>query len=160
MSPAINTRRKDRSPEKLAAIAMEVAALSNMKTEDLWALWDQHFPARPKHPNRANLEARLAYRIQELAFGGLPSKTVEMLADYGQRFSKIPSAKQIKPMAMPGSTLLREFDGRQYKVQVLADGRYEFDGKVYKSLSAIARLITGTPWSGPAFFGLKSKALA
>jgi hypothetical protein len=56
-----------------------------------------------------------------------------------------------------GTTLLRDFAGQQYKVTVLPDGLYEFDGKNYKSLSAIAKLITGTQWSGPAFFGLKGK---
>ena len=58
---------------------------------------------------------------------------------------------------LPGTTLLREFDGRNYKVTVLPTGGYEFDGQRYKSLSAIAKLITGTQWSGPAFFGLKGK---
>jgi len=52
---------------------------------------------------------------------------------------------------------LREFDGKKYKVTVLPDGGYEYDGHQYKSLSAIAKLITGTQWSGPAFFGLKGK---
>ena len=153
-------RRSERSAEKIAAITREVAALSDLRMADLWILWDRHFPTRPNFPNRAAIEARLAYRLQELAFGPLPQETREMLANYGQRFSRIQNATPIKPTAMPGSTLVREFDGRQFKVQVLADGRYEFDGKVYRSLSAIAKLITGTHWSGPAFFGLKSKVRA
>lgn len=160
MTHAPRQRRNERSPEKIAEIAEQVMALSGLKMVDLWEVWDRHFPSRPAHPNRAYLEARLAYRIQELAFGGLPSKTAEMLADYGQRFSVIQTSQCIKPVAMPGSTLIREFDGRQFQVQVLADGRYEFDGKVYRSLSAIAKRITGAHWSGPAFFGIKSKGLA
>ncbi len=160
MTHAPRQRRNERSPEKIAEIAEEVMALSCLKMADLWEVWDRHFPLRPAHPNRAYLEARLAYRIQELAFGGLPRKTTEMLADYGQRFSVIQTSQCITQVAMPGSTLIREFDGRQFQVQVLADGRYEFDGKVYRSLSAIAKLITGAHWSGPAFFGIKSKGLA
>jgi hypothetical protein len=61
---------------------------------------------------------------------------------------------------MPGATLVREFDGKEYRVEVLADGRYEYNRQIYGSLSAIARTITGTHWSGPAFFGLKAKGEA
>ena len=81
----------------------------------------------------------------------------QMLADYGARFSKIKTAAPSTRTVLPGTTLLREFDGKKYKVTVLADGGYEYDGHQYKSLSAIAKLITGTQWSGPAFFGLKGK---
>jgi hypothetical protein len=55
---------------------------------------------------------------------------------------------------------VREFDGKEYRVQVLADGRYEYNRQIYGSLSAIAKTITGTQWSGPAFFGLKAKGEA
>jgi len=55
----------------------------------------------------------------------------------------------------PGTRLLREWQGHTHHVTVVEDG-FEYDGKVWRSLSAIARAITGTPWSGPAFFGLKS----
>ena len=56
---------------------------------------------------------------------------------------------------MPGTTLIREWDRREYRVTVLPDGYYELNGQRYKSLSAAARAITGTHWSGPAFFGIK-----
>jgi hypothetical protein len=55
---------------------------------------------------------------------------------------------------MPGTVLIREWDEREYRVTVTADGLYELDGQRYKSLSAAAKAITGTHWSGPAFFGL------
>lgn len=56
---------------------------------------------------------------------------------------------------MPGTTLIREWDRREYRVTVTPDGLYELNGQRYKSLSAAARAITGTQWSGPAFFGVK-----
>jgi hypothetical protein len=59
---------------------------------------------------------------------------------------------------MPGTTLIREGDRYEYRVTVTADGLCEHDGKRYKSLSVAAKAITGTHWSGPAFFGLKGRA--
>ena len=114
-------------------ITEQIAELSTKKMSELWALWDRYFPHRPSHPNRKFIESRLAYKLQEMTYGA-PTHAV-----------------------LPGTTLLRDFVGQQYKVTVLPDGLYEFDGKNYKSLSAIAKLITGTQWSGPAFFGLKGK---
>ena len=124
---------------------------------ELWALWDRYFPHRPSHPNRKFIESRLAYKLQEIAYGAMPETTRAMLADYGERLSAIQSGSAPKQAVLPGTTLLRDFAGEQYKVTVLPNGLYEFDGKNYKSLSAIAKLITGTQWSGPAFFGLKGK---
>ena len=124
---------------------------------ELWKLWDRHFAHRPSHPNRKHLESRLAYKLQEIAFGGLPLATRDMLADYGEQHSNIKTSSRRPNGVLPGTTLLREFDGRQYKVTARSDGRYAFEGEAYNSLSAIAKLITGTQWSGPAFFGLKGK---
>lgn len=138
-------------------ITEKLHALPNMKMPELWALWDQFFVRRPARPNRTHIESRLIYKLQEQAYGALPTGTRDMLADYGARFSKIKTAALSTRTLLPGTTLLREFDGRNYKVTVLPTGGYEFDGQRYKSLSAIAKLITGTQWSGPAFFGLKGK---
>ena len=81
--------------------------------------------------------------------------TRDMLADYGEQHSKIKTSARPFNGGLPGITLLRAFDARQYKVTVRSDGRYAFEGQSYKSLSAIAKLITETQWSGPAFFGLQ-----
>ena len=117
-----------------------------------------HFSHRPEHTNRKFLTSRLTYRLQELAFGALPQSTRERLADCGQHLSNIKSKTPAKAVAMPGATLVREFDGRQHRVHVLSDGRYEYNQQIYGSLSAIAKTITGTQWSGPAFFGVKNMA--
>jgi len=129
--------------------------LSVLSMPALWELWDQHFRARPKAPNRRQLESRLMYRLQEIKHGGLNPDTRNLLADYGERLSKIKINKRASAALLPGTVLIREFDGRDYQVTVATDGRFELEGLKYKSLSAIAKHITGTQWSGPVFFGLK-----
>ena len=136
-------------------VAAQLAALPAMPMKDLWALWDGHFPRRPTRVNRHYLEARLAYRLQEIAIGGLPPEVKTHLAQCGERYSKIKLGRGPEVRLMPGTTLIREWDRREYRVTVTADGFYELDGKRHKSLSAAARAITGTHSSGPAFFGLK-----
>jgi Protein of unknown function (DUF2924) len=142
---------------RTSKISEKLHALSNMNMTELWALWDQFFVHRPARPNRTHIESRLSYKLQEQAYGALPTSTRDMLADYGTRFSKIKTTTPSTQTLLPGTTLMREFDGQKYKVTVLPAGGYEFDGQRYKSLSAIAKLITGTQWSGLAFFGLKGK---
>ncbi len=143
---------------KAFEVAEQIKALSGMDMPTLWALWDSFFAHRPSRPNRVHLESRLTYKLQEQAFGEMPTATREMLADYGARFSKIKTPSFNPRAVLPGTKLKRDFDGRQYTVTVQADGFYEYEGKSYKSLSAIAKQITGTQWSGPAFFGMRGKA--
>lgn len=140
---------------KNPTLAAQLVALPTIPIERLWALWDQHFPRRPVRVNRHYLEARLAYRLQEIALGGLPPEVKRHLADCGERHSKIKVGRGPERRLMPGTVLIREWDRREYRVTVTAEGLYELDGKRYKSLSAAARAITGTHWSGPAFFGVK-----
>lgn len=136
------------------SLAAQLAALPAMPLPSLWSLWDQHFPRRPSRVNRRYLEARLAYRLQEIALGGLSPEVKAHLADCGERHSKIKVGRGAEVRLMPGTTLIREWDRREYRVTVTPDGQYELDGQRYKSLSAAARAITGTHWSGPAFFGV------
>lgn len=138
-------------------ITAQIAALPSLPMTDLWALWDQHFPRRPTFPNRAHIESYLAYRMQELAYGGLPTGVRHHLANCGEKHSKIKTGRSIEVHLMPGTVLVREFDAREYRVMVTPDGSYQVEGKLFKSLTAAARHITGTHWSGPAFFGLKQR---
>ena len=137
------------------SIAAQLAALPNLPMHELWALWDQHFPRRPMRVVRRHLEARIAYRLQEKALGGLPADVKTYLADCGEKHSKIKSGRGPEVRLLPGTTLIREWDRHEYRVTVLPDGSYELNGQHYRSLSAAARAITGTHWSGPAFFGVK-----
>ena len=140
-------------------VGNQLHSLSRLPMPEFWELWDKHFKDRPKHPHRKQLESRLAYRLQEIADGGgEPPKTRSLLEDIGERLSKIKTSKRLTTTLLPGTVLIREFDGKDYHVTVAMDGRFEFDGHKFKSLSAIAKQITGTQWSGPLFFGLKGNS--
>jgi hypothetical protein len=97
----------------------------------------------------------LAYRIQELEHGGLSTKTRNRLRQLAKAFESNPECPM--PIAIrikPGTRLIRQWQGKTHEVTV-AESSYEYRGARYSSLSEIARLITGTRWSGPLFFGLK-----
>ena len=116
---------------------------------------DQEFDKEPPGFSRNYLISRLAYRIQELAYGGLKPSTrakLESLAD-----ALDPKAARMRVVNGPvvGTQLIREWRGTEHRVTVLANG-FEWQGRRYRSLSAIARGITGTRWNGPLFFGLRS----
>lgn len=143
-------------------IPARLAALKAMSAPDLKAQWRELFDAEPPLYNRRFLESRLAYRIQELAYGGLKPETVRRLErlgeelDGGKRDTRRIRA-DIRPIA--GTRLIREWQGVEHAVTVTADG-FEWQGRPYKSLSAIARAITGTRWNGWVFFGLKGRRSA
>lgn len=140
------------------SVAAQVAALPGLPIQDLWKLWDRYFTRRPSHPNRAFLESRIAYKLQEQAFGGLSSSTRQRLEAIGAKHSRI--SLRAKPRDFhfaPGTMLLREWGEREHKVTVTAEGRFEYEGQTFRSLTAVARQITGAHWSGPLFFGLTGK---
>jgi hypothetical protein len=95
----------------------------------------------------------LAYRIQEVALGGLRPELQRQLRQIAVEL-KQTGAKRFRPQLKPGTRLIREWQGRTHEVVVRDDG-LSWQGMHYRSLSAIARKITGTAWSGPLFFGLK-----
>jgi hypothetical protein len=97
----------------------------------------------------------LAYRIQEQAFGSLSARTRERLRQLSQAFKKGSDPTAVRaPLLRPGTRLVRQWGDVVYLVNIQTDG-YEYQGTRYQSLSAIARRITGTRWSGPLFFGIK-----
>ena len=138
-----------------------LARLAALKTAAIPALkqqWRELFGAEPPPYNRRFLESRLGYRIQVLAYGGLKPETLVRLEVLGQQFDggKITIRRmrgEDRPIA--GTMLIREYQGVEYVVTVTRTG-YEYAGQPYKSLSAIARAITGTRWNGRVFFGLRS----
>ncbi len=137
------------------AILAQVAALPTMPTPRLKDMWRELTGTEPPPYNRTFLVKRLAYRIQELAFGGLSVKAERRLDDL---IEELDGKKKPKPkdMAAPvaGTKLIREWQGVLHEVTALADG-FEWQGRRFKSLSAVARAITGTRWNGPLFFGLR-----
>ena len=136
-----------------ASIAAQLARLPDLPMKDLWALWDQHFPQRPRSHHRGFVEARIAYQIQAKAYGGLEVTVRRKLERVGQSGSPTGSAQPSQ--LLPGTMLLREYDGIEHRVTVLADGAFDLAGRRFKSLSAVARHITGTQWNGHRFFGLR-----
>ena len=143
-------------------IPARLAALKTSTTPELKAQWRDLFDSEPPPFNRRYLESRLAYRSQELAYGGLKPETVRRLERLGEELDGGDRKKsRIRADAMPiaGTRLIREWQGVEHVVIVTTDG-FEWQGRPYRSLSAIARAITGTRWNGWVFFGLKSRRRA
>ncbi len=140
-------------------IPARLAALKTTPTPDLKKQWREVFDSEPPPFNRQYLVSRLAYRIQELAYGGLKPETIRRLERLGEELDggdrKKRSIRADRDRPITGTRLLREWQGVEQIVTVTADG-FEWQGRPYKSLSAIARAITGTRWNGWVFFGLKN----
>jgi hypothetical protein len=139
-------------------ILSQLAGLKTAPMAALKAKWRELFDAEPPPFNRPYLESRLAYRIQELAYGGLKPEAKKRLdalaAEFGRGGGRRAAGADRKPIA--GTQLIREWQGVEHSVTVRG-ADYEYQGRPYKSLSAIARTITGTRWNGWVFFGLKNQ---
>jgi hypothetical protein len=147
--------KADRDPEKLAS---QLDQLRELNPEGLRAQWQTLFGADPPSKLRFSLLVQgIAYRLQEKALGGLKPATVRMLEriadDASARRQAAPTPAKIR--VTTGTVLIREWHGTKHQVTVLQDGFF-YRAKHFDSLSQIARTITGSRWSGPLFFGLKS----
>jgi hypothetical protein len=150
--PTIPTIAKDTVLPRLAAL--KTAPIADLKQQ-----WRTLFGSEPPPFSRTYIQSRLAYRIQELAYGGLKPETVARLEALGEQLDGGNiTLRRIRRDAKPiaGTRLVREYQGIEHTVTVLADG-YEWQGRPYQSLSAVARAITGTRWNGLVFFGLKNQ---
>jgi hypothetical protein len=140
-------------------IPARLAALKTTPTLELKKQWRDLFDSEPPPFNRRYLESRLAYRIQELAYGGLKRETVRRLERLGEELDGGDKRKRgiraDRDRPITGTRLLREWQGVEQIVTV-TQGGFEWQGRPYQSLSAIARAITGTRWNGWVFFGLKN----
>jgi len=142
-----------------AQVLARLAALKTMTVNELKAEWRTLIGSEAPNNSRPFLEQRIAYRIQELTWGG-PSKPVarllNALADEveGKKVRKSVISDTRNPVI--GTRLVREWDGAEHVITVLKDG-FDWQGRRYKSLSAVARDITGTRWNGYRFFGLRER---
>jgi len=137
-------------------VQKQLESLQGLDKAALRAQWLELFK-RPAPPQlRRDLLLRiLTYRIQEQAYGGLSARTRSRLRQLARMLEKNPKAAlPSAPTIKPGTRLLRQWQGQTHTVTVI-EGGFDYKGKRYASLSQIARLITGTRWSGPLFFGLK-----
>jgi hypothetical protein len=138
-------------------VLAQLAALKDAPAPVLKAKWRVLFDTEPPPYNRRLLESRLAYRIQELAYGGLKKETVERLRALGKQYNCRAGTRpkgRSERMPIAGTRLIREWQGIEHCVTVRGDG-FEYQGRPYKSLSAIAREIIR--WNGWVFFGLKNQ---
>jgi len=145
----------DPSLEK--SVLAQLATLKKMSVKQLREKWTMLFDAPPVSYSRSNLEIRIGYRIQELSYGGLSRDTRRMLDALADEIEgKTPSRATVGDPRSPvaGTRLVREWQGVEHTVTVLTAG-FEWEGRTYKSLSAIARAITGVQWNGWRFFGIR-----
>ncbi|MGO1069762.1 DUF2924 domain-containing protein [Lysobacter sp. CA199] len=148
------------SSNEIASTAAQIAALPAMSWMQLKAKWVALFGAPPGINNRRYVVRRLAHRIQEDAYRVSHPALIE---DNARRVKQLLDTGRVSRRAaatapLVGSVLTRVHDGKVHRVTVLEGGLFEHEGRQYTSLSKVAREITGTRWSGPAFFGLRSSA--
>jgi hypothetical protein len=140
-------------------VPTQIAKLPSLTRQQLLELWQEiHRKPAPQGLRREILIPFLAYRIQEVAYGGLKSTTRSELRCLARDLKKASGSNAPPPKMKlrPGTRLIREWRGNRHEVTVTEAG-YTYKGGCYLSLSQIACKITGTQWSGPAFFGLKKK---
>jgi len=141
------------------AVEAELDRLPAMPIAALRQRYAELFRAEPPKAFGPDLLRRsIAYRIQEKAYGGLSSEHQRLLRELvkaagAKRGGRLQLPRRIKP----GSELVRTWNGRTYRVVVLAEG-FAYEGRTFPNLSEIASLITGVRWNGPRFFGLRTKA--
>ncbi|MDP9421362.1 MAG: DUF2924 domain-containing protein [Pseudomonadota bacterium] len=135
--------------KKADRITEEVRALEALDLHGLRDEWRRRYGEPPKMRSRELLARLLAWRIQADAFGGLDATTIRLL-----KSDMLPSPK---PLLAPGTRLARDWQGRRHEVDVLDKG-FRYNGADFRSLSEVARTITGTRWNGLRFFGLRDGA--
>ena len=146
------------------SVLKQIANLQNLSYEELRQQWVTLYGKEPVASNRPYLIKRLAYRIQEIAYGGLSDGAHKMMDEILDRHGfdenggglggKRAERKRKVDAPVVGTRLVREWNGRTCEATVIHGG-FEYDGRRYRSLSAIATAITGTHWNGRSFFGLK-----
>ena len=138
-----------------------LSRLPNLEIGELRQQWRGLYKTQPPaNLSRELLLRAVAYRMQEVTVGGLRPPRQRQLRQMAQQFKQTGAANTpARPELKPGTRLVREWQGRTYDVLVLDDG-FSWQNMQYRSLSAIARKITGTAWSGPLFFGLKPNRTA
>ena len=156
-----------RSPDanQIERVKSEIGRLRTLGLDELRMQWRNAFSKRaaPSFPKGLMVKI-LAYRIQAVAFGDIDPRVLRIVTEHassdyrpwrreneddGDAASRISNSRSIKP----GSVLMRECAGRMHRIMVL-DGGFAWEGKTYRSLSQVARAITGTRWNGRRFFGV------
>ncbi|MGE4164150.1 MAG: DUF2924 domain-containing protein [Vicinamibacterales bacterium] len=153
-------------------VAAQVAALQAMTVADLRVQYLGLFGEETKSRNKTWLFRACAWRLQELAFGGLSERAKQRAKEIVRESDVRPRRREVPPLPgtnakvipfepqpvsndpLPGTVLTRQYKDREIRVRVLDEG-YEYEGQPYRSLSAVAKAVTGSHWNGRAFFHLK-----
>ena len=155
-----------------ASVTAQIEALRRMTVGQLRLKWRELYGEDTRSCNRAYLWKRLAWRVQELAYGGLSERAKVRIKELGDDLRTLPprawQAAQGPPtnsgpvrdrrIPQPGVVLSRQYHGQEIRVTVLEDG-FEWNGRRFRSLSALAREVTGQRWNGLLFFGLTKRGI-
>lgn len=133
-----------------------LTALATMSPAQLQEKWVEVNPGPPPTVPTPLLRRLLAHRLQEKRHGGLPLLVARELERLGNVGSAAPEPARKSVVLTPGTRLIRDWNGRTIAVEVREDGFF-WEEQTYRSLSEIARSVTGAHWSGPRFFGLKRR---
>ena len=151
-----------------ASVTAQIEALGQMTVGQLRLKWRELYGEDTRSGNRDYLWRRLAWRVQELAYGGLSERAQARIKELGGDLRMLPPRRWQSPAVQsqgpvrdrripkPGVVLSRRYHGQEIRVTVLDDG-FEWNGRRFKSLSALAREVTGQRWNGFLFFGLTRK---
>jgi hypothetical protein len=130
--------------------------LAELPLEELRNEWARRFGAPAPNLSLELLRLGIGFKLQEEKLGGVNRATRTLLRHVAARAWEGGAAKPLPRKLTPGTRLVRDWHGKGHTVMVRTDG-FEYDGKHWKSLTAIAKAITGAKWNGPRFFGLSER---
>lgn len=146
------------------SVLRQLTALQKMHEPELKEKWRDLYGSEPPKFKMTFLKKRLAYRIQELFYGGLSNDAKSRLAKFASNDSLANLIRKKDAdkgpgshgRILPGTRFVREWNGNSYEAIAVADG-FEYNGRCFRSLSAVATEITGTKWNGLVFWGVKKR---
>lgn len=141
----------------IKVVTRQLAVLSQMGLKELQEKYAELYGCETKQTSASNLRRRLAYRIQEVYYGGLTANEKEKLDKIAQKdpLANLDNMKLLAGAIPRGTRFSREWHGQVYEVIAVGNGAFEYNGCTYRSLSAVAQVITGTKWNGKKFFGIE-----
>lgn len=139
------------------SVVRQLARLQDMSVTEMKEKFFELYGFETKQKNVANLRSRITYRIQELFLGGLPPEACQELDDIANQDSmaNLNRSPVRNNSYLEGTRLYRDWKGVRHEVVIQEDGTIIYNGRSFRSLSMVARLITGTRWNGKIFFGIK-----
>jgi hypothetical protein len=135
---------------------LNLARLAGLSVDELKTEWARRYSAPAPGVSPDLLRLGISYKLQEAKRGEISRGTRSLLRQVAARAGEVEKGRPLPRKLTPGTRLVRDWHGVGHTVVVLEDG-FEYDGRHWKSLTSIARTITGTHWNGPLFFGLAER---